>query len=81
MYLFVYLFIYREKGRDGEREKNIDVRNTYRLPLTRPLLGTWPTTGACALSRNQRATFWFSGRHPTHWATLARAHKCKDLKF
>ena len=28
-------------------------RNTDRLPLTRPALGTWPATQACALTRNQ----------------------------
>ena len=42
---FIYLFIFREKGREGKRERNINVW----LPLARPLLGTWPTTQACAL--------------------------------
>ena len=28
-------------------------RYIYQLPLARPLLGTWPTTQACALTRNQ----------------------------
>ena len=36
-------------GREGERERNINVW----LPLRHPLLGTWPTTQACALTRNQ----------------------------
>ena len=40
-----YLFIFRE---EEERERNINVW----LPLTHPLLGTWPTTQACALTRN-----------------------------
>ena len=40
------LFIFREKGREGERESNISVW----LPLTLPLLETWPTTQACALT-------------------------------
>ena len=31
------------------RERNINVW----LPLTRPLLGTWPTTQACALTGNR----------------------------
>ena len=44
-----YLFIFRESGREGERERNIKVW----LPLTCPLLGTWPTTQACALTRNR----------------------------
>ena len=40
-----YLFIFRERGREGERrERNISVW----LPLVCPLLGTWPTTQACA---------------------------------
>ena len=44
------LFIYfREKGREGEREGNINVW----LPCACPLLGTWPTTQACALTGNR----------------------------
>ena len=39
-----YLFIFREA-----RERNINVW----LPLACPLLGTWPTTQACALTGNQ----------------------------
>ena len=35
---FIYLFL--ERGREGEREGNINVW----LPLTCPLLGTWPET-------------------------------------
>ena len=44
------LFIYFERGegREKERERNINVW----LPLTCPLLGTWPTTQACVLSGN-----------------------------
>ena len=45
---FIYLFIFRERGREGEREGNINVW----LPLARPLLGTWPATQACALTGN-----------------------------
>ena len=44
---FIYLFL--EKGTEGEREGKIHVW----LPLLRPLLGTWPTTQACALTRNR----------------------------
>ena len=32
---FIYLFIFRERGREGERERNINVW----FPLARPLLG------------------------------------------
>ena len=40
-----FFFIFREREREGG---NINVW----LPLARPLLGTWPTTQACALTRN-----------------------------
>ena len=38
-----------ERGREGERERNINVW----LPLAYPVLGTWPTTQACALTGNR----------------------------
>ena len=46
---FIYLFLERGEGREKERERNINVW----LPLTRPQLGTWPATQACALTGNQ----------------------------
>ena len=46
--LFTYLFLERG-GREGERERNINVW----LPLTHPLPGTWPITQACALTGKQ----------------------------
>ena len=39
----------RGEERKKERERSINVW----LPLTHPLLGTWPTTQACALTGNQ----------------------------
>ena len=44
-----YLFIFRQSGREGEREgkKHRCVRDG--LPLSHPQLGTWPVTQACAL--------------------------------
>ena len=45
--LFI-LFLDREEWREKEKERNISVW----LPLMHPLLGTWPTTQACALTRN-----------------------------
>ena len=58
------LFIYfqRGKGREKERERNIRVW----LPLMGPLLGTWPTTQACALTRNGMVTLGFAGHHSIH---------------
>ena len=41
-----YLFIFREREREEEVERNIKVQ----LPLVHPLLGTWPTTQAHALT-------------------------------
>ena len=45
---FIYLFLERGEGKEKERERNINVW----LPLTCPLLGTWPTTQTCALTGN-----------------------------
>ena len=45
---FIYLFLQRGKGKEKDREGNISVW----LPLTCPLLGTWPTAQACALAGN-----------------------------
>ena len=41
---FHLLFIFRERGREEERKRNIHVW----LTLTCPLLGIWPKTQACA---------------------------------
>ena len=37
------------EGREEERERNLNVW----LPLTHPLLGTWPTTQASSLTENR----------------------------
>ena len=57
--IFIYLFLEKEERREKERERNIHVW----LPLTHPLLRTWPTTQACALTENQIVTLWFTGWH------------------
>ena len=49
-FLRFYLFIFRERGREGEREGE---EHHVWLPLECSLLGTWPTTQACALTRNR----------------------------
>ena len=51
------LFIYfQREGREGERERNINVWLPLMCPLPPPPpppLGTWPTTQACALTGNR----------------------------
>ena len=44
---FKLLLIFREETGGRETKRNIDVW----LPVTCPLLGTWPATQACALDR------------------------------
>ena len=56
------LFIFRERGREKERERNISVW----LPLLCPLLGTWPATQACALTGNRTGDLWFTEQHSIH---------------
>ena len=46
--ILFYLFLESGEGKEKERERNISVL----LPLAHPLLGTWPTTLACALTWN-----------------------------
>ena len=46
---FILLFIFRQRGREGEQERNINVW----LPLVCPLLATWPAAQACALTGNR----------------------------
>ena len=47
--LFIYLFLEGEDRKEKERERSFNVW----LPLAHPLLGTWSTTQACALTGNQ----------------------------
>ena len=62
---FLLVFVFRERGREKERERNINVW----LPLTLPLLGTWPATQACVLT----ATLWFTDWRSIQQASPARA--------
>ena len=45
----LFMYFYTGKEREKGRERNISVW----LPLEHPLLGTWPTAQACALTGNQ----------------------------
>ena len=65
---FIYLFLERGERKEKE-ERNINVW----LPLVHPLLGTWPTTQACALNRNRTSDPLVHSLHSIHRATPARA--------
>ena len=45
---FIYLPLEGGEGKEKDRERSISVW----LPLTCPLLGTWPITQACVLGGN-----------------------------
>ena len=51
--LTFYLFIFRERGRKGEREGEKHQCVVASCAPWCPALGTWPTTQACALTGNQ----------------------------
>ena len=53
-FFFKILFIFREWGREGEREgeKRRCTRYINWLLLAQPQLGTWTATQACALTGN-----------------------------
>ena len=81
--ILFYFFIFREGGREGEkeRERNISVW----LPLAYPLLGTWLATQACALTWNRTGDPHplrrFTGQHLIHWAAPARAETLFSRSF
>ena len=56
---FIYLFLERGKGREKEREGNID-----QLLLEHTQLGTEPTTQACALTGDQTSDLLLCGMMP-----------------
>ena len=51
--LFIYFQREGEGGRNRGRETSMYERNINWLALACPLLGTWPATQACALTRNR----------------------------
>ena len=51
---FYYLFLERGEGREKEVEKHVCAGEILMGCLSHaPQLGTWPTTKACALTRNR----------------------------
>ena len=78
IYFFLkILFIFWQRGRDKERERNINVW----LLLTHPLLGTRPTTQECALTGSWTSNpLGFTSWYSIHWATPARAKNYYFLK-
>ena len=49
-FLRSYLLIFKERGREGEREGE---KHQCVVASHAPSLGTWPTTQVCALTGNQ----------------------------
>ena len=66
---FIYLFLERRKGREKERERNINVW----LPLTGPHQGPGPQPRQVPWLGIEPVTLWFTGWRSIHWATPARA--------
>ena len=60
-FFIFYLFIFRERGREGEREGE---KHQCVVASHAPLLGTWPATQACALTGN------WTGDHLIHGPVL-----------
>ena len=73
---FKILFICREKGREGEMERNIDVRETHWLVAScvTPTGDLARNPGLCPdWESNRQPFFWFTSWHWILWATPARA--------
>ena len=66
---FIYLFIFRERGREGDRERDTHI-NVW-LPLMWPPLGIWSATQACTLTGNRTGDTLFFSLCSIHWAILA----------
>ena len=71
-----YLFIFRERGREGKRE---DEKHQCERETSFGYLSYVPPPGTKPQPRHvhwlvmNRATFRFGGQYPTHWATEVRA--------
>ena len=69
---FIYLFLERE-GREKERERKINVRETSISCLSYVLqLGTKPTTQACALTRNRTCDLLFCRTKPNQLSHMGQ---------
>ena len=64
-----YLFIFRERGWEGERAGE---KHHCLVALTWPPLGTWPTTRTCALTGNPTSDPLVRGPCSVRWVTPAR---------
>ena len=77
-FLRFYLFTFREKGRNREREKII---NVWEINWSVASLSHVPNGGPGPQLKHvpwlgiKRATFWFAGWHSIHWSTPARARQ------
>ena len=70
----IYLFL---KGREKEREKNINVW----LPLQNPNWGPGPQLRHVPWLGIESLTLWFSVQHSIHWSTPARAENWLVIIF
>ena len=69
--LFIYLFIFTERGREGEKKGE---KHQCLVASHTPLTGDLPhNPGMCPRLEIKPATLCFTGWHPTHWAIPARA--------
>ena len=80
---FFKIYLFLDRGREEERERNINVW----LPLTWPPPGTQPATQACALPGNWTGDPLVPSPCSIHWAIPARtdflffSNKIRDQNF
>ena len=77
------LFIFRARGREGDREgkKHQYISNISQLPLAHPHLGTWPTTQAWALPGNCTHSLLVCGIMSNPLSHTSQGELCYVLKF
>ena len=65
--ILFYLFLERERKGEREGEKHPCTRdNIDQLPLTRPQLGSWPASQACALTGDRTSNLLVHRPHSIH---------------